>query len=119
MAGIDAALASVTTPVVVVLATDLPLVGTLPEGLVGALGDTGDGVRRRTGCLPSTPRGARSSSAPPIAPMRCAAPSLTAVERTAQSMHRRRRPSAYLDDQRHRAPRDAWEDARGRPDVGH
>ena len=42
MAGLDAALASVTTPVVVVLATDLPLVGTLPERLVRALDDTSD-----------------------------------------------------------------------------
>jgi molybdopterin-guanine dinucleotide biosynthesis protein A len=42
VAGIDAALAAVTEPVVVVLATDLPLVGSLPEALVRALEDTDD-----------------------------------------------------------------------------
>ena len=39
VAGLDAALPLVTTPVVVVLATDLPLVGTWPVVLAGALAD--------------------------------------------------------------------------------
>ncbi len=39
VAGLDAALAVVETAVVVVLATDLPLVGELPEGLARALLD--------------------------------------------------------------------------------
>lgn len=42
VAGIDAALTAVTAPVVVVLATDLPLVGTLPARLMRALVDTDD-----------------------------------------------------------------------------
>ncbi len=45
VAGLDAALALVTAPVVVVLATDLPLVGTLPAGLAQALLDGDDGDR--------------------------------------------------------------------------
>jgi molybdopterin-guanine dinucleotide biosynthesis protein A len=40
VAGIAAALCTVTAPVVVILATDLPLVGTLPADLVRALLDT-------------------------------------------------------------------------------
>ncbi|MCZ3388492.1 MAG: molybdenum cofactor guanylyltransferase [Actinomycetia bacterium] len=44
VAGIDAALAAVTAPVAVILATDLPLVGTLPTQLVHALLDTDDGA---------------------------------------------------------------------------
>lgn len=44
VAGVDAALAVVTAPVVVVLATDLPLVGTLPAGLVQALAGSVDDV---------------------------------------------------------------------------
>ncbi|MEO8106929.1 MAG: NTP transferase domain-containing protein [Actinomycetes bacterium] len=42
VAGLDAALTAVTAPVVVVLATDLPLIGTLPAALADALlRDTG------------------------------------------------------------------------------
>jgi molybdopterin-guanine dinucleotide biosynthesis protein A len=37
VAGLDAALAAVTTPIVVVLATDLPLAGRLPAELAGSL----------------------------------------------------------------------------------
>ena len=44
VAGIDAALAAVSAPVVVVLATDLPLVGTLPASLVDALANGDDGA---------------------------------------------------------------------------
>lgn len=46
VAGLDAALALVRTPVVVVLATDLPLVGEVPAALVSALGmqPAADGV---------------------------------------------------------------------------
>jgi molybdenum cofactor guanylyltransferase len=42
VAGIDAALTAVTAPVVVVLSTDLPLVGTLPAGMADALLDIDD-----------------------------------------------------------------------------
>ena len=44
MAGIEAALAAVTAPVVVILATDLPLVGTLPTDLAQVLLDGDNGV---------------------------------------------------------------------------
>ncbi len=45
VAAVDAALAAVRAPVTVVLATDLPLVGTLPTQLVRALLDTDDDAR--------------------------------------------------------------------------
>ena len=119
MAGIDAALASVTTPVVVVLATDLPLVGTLPEGLVGALGDTGDAHPPSDGVLAVDAAG-RSQQL-------CAVYRTDALRRAiaagggahGASMHgvvgRLRTSTISVIALRE----DAWEDARGRPDVGH
>lgn len=67
VAGLEAALTTVAAPVVVVLATDLPLVGTLPEGLVQALLDTDEGGRVPDAVLAADATGRPSSSARPIA----------------------------------------------------
>ena len=127
VAGIDAALAAVSAPVVVVLATDLPLVGALPSGLAEALLDArrDDADATRDALLAADASGRPQQL--------CAAYRADALRRAIadngsgarcldaqpSSNGCARPPSVVITAQRHGGARVAWGASRGRPDVGH